>query len=306
MLTVCSWVCSSSHIPFLFPSPLITAKPTCSRNSNQRLWLWCTLQDTARIAKKIFGMTDSSSESAPCRLLLLDNVGPSFVFPVNMTGMDADPFKGIVTCFKCRLLVCQGWLKGLCLFDSHDTAMVSVRLRIFICWVTFALWLGLFVSSWFIGWVFSIPCKAVAFWIPEVFLQENLLRKLVVTLNLCTASNSYLFGSCCQCSAIFMWTYDENSILSQSPSASFSKRSDRHWLWHLSSISFACWSYFYISGHLLRRYSHFFLGPLSTLCCLCLADKELFVLSQLGTILAISNVGGGIVLKFSAFNLCAS
>lgn len=42
----------------------------------------------------------------------------------------------------------------------------------------------------------------------------------------------------------------------------------------------------------------FFFGPLSTLCCLCLADKELFVLSQLGAILAISNVGGGIVLTF--------
>lgn len=214
--------------------------------------------------------------------------------------------KGIITCFKCRLHVCQGWLKGLCLFDSHDTAMVSVRLRILVCWVTFALQLGLFVSSWFIGWVFNIPCKAVAFWIPEVFLQENLLRKLVVTVNLCTASNSYCLVHAASvqpflCELMMRTQFYLNLLV-------------LHFQRRVTDIDCDIFpQLFLLAGHsftflvIYCSVTHiFFFGPLSTLCCLCLADKELFVLSQLGAILAISNVGGGIVLTFFAMHLCAS
>lgn len=54
MMTVCSWVCNSYHIPFPFPS-LIVPKATCSRDSIWRPWLRCTLLDPARIAKKPLG-----------------------------------------------------------------------------------------------------------------------------------------------------------------------------------------------------------------------------------------------------------
>lgn len=84
--------------------------------------------------------------------------------------------KGIITCFKCRLHVCQGWLKGLCLFDSHDTAMVSVRLRILVCWVTFALQLGLFLhdllAEYLIFHAKQLPSEYLKFFFRKIYFES--------------------------------------------------------------------------------------------------------------------------------------
>lgn len=150
----------------------------------------------------------------------------------------------------------------------------------------------MFAASWFIGWVFSLPCKPSEYMMFFCINIHSEFWRLQSTSGQCLTAGC--FGSCCQCSAIFMWTCG-NSVLSQSPRASFSKMSDRIWLWHLSSIVFACCSCFCISGHLLLRDSHFAFGSPSSLCRLCLAVKELFVLFlpvSLGSNYAMSNGGG--------------
>lgn len=62
------------------------------------------------------------------------------------------------------------------------------------------------------------------------------------------------YCSCCQYSAILMWSYDGKSFSSPSANTLFSKRNERNWLWHLFWNVFACWLYFSNSGRLLLCY----------------------------------------------------